>query len=984
MGQEKIEDDEIEIDFSKITNLFKSGKKEKKVEDKEDKDDEEISFDFNKVKNFFKSEKKESDDEDIAMDWGSVKGFFKKHQTLFLLLIPLFLSIFLRVQPAYLPITDDWATDTVMNGIRGQVNTQINQQYPNLPDQNKNALVNTEMGKIIKEQKGQIDQQITSLSLQFKSQLKDDEGTTYLLAIDPYFWMRKAKNVVDHGHPGDRIVDGMQWNDYMYAPLGREVSPDMLHGYFEGYMYKIISFFKRDLSLMRLAFYMPILISALSVIPAFFIVRRAGGNVGALFASTMVAVHAGFVSRTAGGFSDTDAYNVFFPLLITWIFIEAFEAKEMKKKLIFGGLSGFFVGLYSLAWTGWWYSFDFILGAIGIYLIYIVLINRKSIGLRIMDLLRKDEFKRPLFLLVIFFVSSLIFVSFFMDFAAFQNFEKGPMAFIKLKDVAVGTVWPNVYTTVAEQNPSSLPAVISQIGGKFLFFLSLMGILFTMIRKDKSRKGEFLFFGASMLWFLYIIYSLPGSLNTFLLAIAAPVIIKLFLIIKNKDTSVDMKYAALLILWFIGTIYASVKGVRYLLLLVPGFSIGFGIFAGVVYKNVSKWVSKELHINDIITKTTVFILLALLLINPIKAGYGTAVREIPSMNDAWYNALNKIDMEAAPDAIINSWWDFGHWFKMIGNRAVTFDGTSQNTPMAHWVGKSLITRDEKQAISILRMLDCGSHRAFDELDAVIQHPAESIDLLNDVILLSRTGAERRLEQAGVEDTEAVLQYTHCDPPENYYITSQDMIGKSGVWGHFGSWDFWRASMYNEVNNKNNIDGIKILMDEFEMSEEEADKIYYEIQTQDPNNWITPWPSYQGGTAGCSATEDMITCGNGLIFNRSTEEAFIPTQEGLKHLEAISIPTNDGLKIIEFSGNSVPLGAALIGKENSFSSILMSPELVGSTFTKLFFYKGHGSEYFEPFSYQRTVFGGEIFVWKVDWEGKDAYLVDEFIVQENEE
>ncbi|NQV09003.1 hypothetical protein HQ529_04085, partial [Candidatus Woesearchaeota archaeon] len=367
-----------------------------------------------------------------------------------------------------------------------------------------------------------------------------------------------------------------------------------------------------------------------------------------------------------------------------------------------------------------------------------------------------------------------------------------------------------------------------------------------------------------------------------------------------------------------------------------------------------------------------------------KAGYGTAVREIPSMNDAWYNALNKIDMEAAPDAIINSWWDFGHWFKMIGNRAVTFDGTSQNTPMAHWVGKSLITRDEKQAISILRMLDCGSHRAFDELDAVIQHPAESIDLLNDVILLSRTGAERRLEQAGVEDTEAVLQYTHCDPPENYYITSQDMIGKSGVWGHFGSWDFWRASMYNEVNNKNNIDGIKILMDEFEMSEEEADKIYYEIQTQDPNNWITPWPSYQGGTAGCSATEDMITCGNGLIFNRSTEEAFIPTQEGLKHLEAISIPTNDGLKIIEFSGNSVPLGAALIGKENSFSSILMSPELVGSTFTKLFFYKGHGSEYFEPFSYQRTVFGGEIFVWKVDWEGKDAYLVDEFIVQENEE
>jgi len=47
------------------------------------------------------------------------------------------------------------------------------------------------------------------------------------------------------------------------------------------------------------------------------------------------------------------------------------------------------------------------------------------------------------------------------------------------------------------------------------------------------------------------------------------------------------------------------------------------------------------------------------------------------MNDGWYESLTKIKQNASEDAIINSWWDFGHWFKAVGDRAVTFDGTPQ-------------------------------------------------------------------------------------------------------------------------------------------------------------------------------------------------------------------------------------------------------------------------------------------------------------------
>jgi len=133
--KEDKEDDEISIDFSKIKNIFKKkDSKSEEVKAKEDREDDEIAIDFSKIKNikniFKKSDKtgaKESD-EDISIDFKKIKDFFSRHGVLLLLIIPIFLSISLRVQPAYLPITDTWATDSVINNLRSQVSGQIYQQ----------------------------------------------------------------------------------------------------------------------------------------------------------------------------------------------------------------------------------------------------------------------------------------------------------------------------------------------------------------------------------------------------------------------------------------------------------------------------------------------------------------------------------------------------------------------------------------------------------------------------------------------------------------------------------------------------------------------------------------------------------------------------------------------------------------------------------------------------------------------------------------
>ena len=1001
-GVEK-DDDEIEIDFSKIKGFFKRKKTEKTEAKKiqaEENEDEEISFDFSKIKNIFKGKGKETaDDEDtIAIDWKKTIGLMKKYQIVLLLLIPLFLSIFLRVQSAYLPVTDDWANDAVMDNLRNQVRSQIQQNSPNLPSNFLDTQVDAQVQKLLKEQKSQIQQQIEGTSNYFKSRLQDDSGTTYLLAIDPWFWMRHARNVLNNGHPGDEIRDNMSWDNHMFAPQGRPVPPDMFHAYFEAYLYKFLSFFNKDIELMKVVFYVPVLLSALSVIPAFFITRRLGGNFGGFIGAVIVAIHPAFLSRTAGGFADTDAYNILFPLLITWFFLEALESKNFKKNIILSSLSGILVGFFAFSWGGWWFIFDFIVLSTLIYLVYYSIIHRKKLS----NFLKKAEIKNVLMVLLLFILFSGIFTSIFKGTNAFLREPiSNPLGFAKMKEVGITTVWPNVYTTVAEQNPASLNSIIDQIGmGKWLFLLiALVGIVLTTT-KLKEKKPWFII--GTLAWYVIIFGIKPQNLTTFLILISIPIVVRLTLAIIESDTEIDLKYAILLIIWLTSTIYASVKGVRFMLLLVPPFAIGFGIALGQLYRYSSKWFTKGFSINKYISNIVIILILLLIagtvpvpfspycLGSTCKQALDVSKQEIPSMNDAWYSSLTKIKQESKPDAIINSWWDFGHWFKYIGDRAVTFDGTSQNTPMAHWIGNTLLTSDEDTARGILRMLDCsGGSYAYTAVYDIIKDEPRSVDIIYQITKVDKEKAREILSKNNFKEEKIIeiMNYTHCEPPENYFITSEDMIGKSGVWSHFGSWDFDRALIYKTLKKKefqNDItSSTNFLQKRFNYSKSEAENMYYEVQgitdSQQANNWIAPWPGY-AGIIGCSKiNNETLKCSDYLI-NLSSYDIYIPTSEGKRYPKKASFQTDEDLIVKNYTEsvinmqNGRGLGTALIKNGDSYTLLQMDEALTASIFTRLFYMEGIGLKHFKKFSDERGITGGRIIVWKVDWEGKEKNVV----------
>ncbi len=900
--------------------------------------------------------------------------------TLIILSIFIF-AFYIRAQTVNLPALERSAENTVHNFYRSQISAQIDQQYPNLPQQNKDVLIAKDFQKFAKDNSKLLSGQIASASEQYKAQFRDQDGQTYLLGIDPYYYYRQTRNLLEFGTVGTEVRDGKPFDSYKPAPEGSFVDSN-LHPYFSVAVYGVMRIFS-DISLMGAFFYVGALVAALSVIPAFFIGRKVGGNVGGFFSALFISINLFFVSRTAGESSDTDAYVVLLPLLVSWVFLEALDAKSLRNKILFGILAGALVGLYAFAWSGWWFIFYFILAALLVAIVHSVVSDSWKKGSFTYD---PVLLKSRLSLFVAIVLSSGLFVALFRDVATFTAVLRRPFQFLELKAVATTKIWPNVLTTVAELNPASFDYVINNLGGEFLLVLAIVGITLTLVRKE-FRWNEFftlLFLGLGLaLGFLYWSGAAPFTILLLLALLSLAISGTLIYFTSSLSgiiSKMDLTYFFLFGIWLGAALWSTKSGVRFTLIIVPALALGAGFFCGILYRYLLAFFSEGLHIDRRISGAVLFGLLAILLIfpqNQIAMAYQQGINSVPSFNDGWYSALTSIKENSSSNAIITSWWDFGHWFKAIADRPVTFDGGSQNRPQAHWVGKLLLTPDEKVAFGILRMLDCGGNWAFDEVDKVINDIPRSVNLVNDIIVKDRDAAAAILKNHGFTSEQAagVIRYTHCTPPEAYVIASDDMIGKAGVWGHFGAWDFNRAAMAFETRALGREDALSRLQDKFNLSFDEAQQVYTEIITKDLNQWIAPWPGYLSGFNDCRSDNTSLLCiissSQGefpLIVDKATLNATIPSQDGNAPIHPRSIVFIRDGKVEERAFTpSIGLSVMLVPNGDSARAVLADALQAKSMFSQMYYYRGIGLKCFIPFEQQRQITGGMIYVYKVDWE-----------------
>jgi len=300
---------------------------------------------------------------------------------------------------------------------------------------------------------------------------------------------------VEDGHFGDIVKEGVSWDDHAIAPIGRDAElQTKVHVLVISYFYLFISLFK-DTHILFTTSYLPVLFTLFSLLFVFLITKKLSNNVGAFFATTLLSVHFMFLSRTAWGYADTDFYNVFFPLVISWIFFEAVTLKNKIYKLSAVALCALIISVYSRTWLGWWFVLGLLVGAAGMAIIY------KYFTAQISDAKSLSK------LLFVFILFNILFLSMFST-TSISFLIEAPFSFNSIKDVALSDLWPNVYTTVAELNGQSLSSVFDKIGWNFML-LSIAGALFLLInRKPHTIFGSFYL----VLWFCATFYaSTKGS-----------------------------------------------------------------------------------------------------------------------------------------------------------------------------------------------------------------------------------------------------------------------------------------------------------------------------------------------------------------------------------------------------------------------------------------------------------------------------------------
>ena len=939
-------------------------------------------------------------------------NLLKKIIPVVFILFVMWFAFFVRSGPIELNGMDARIEANVYANVKNMISSQVDAQYPNLNTVYKQEEVDKIYSKVLEsgvyEVEGQafvindiVEQNVKGV----KDAFKDENGQTYLNAIDPYHFYALSSNYLKNGHTGTSLKDGEPWIDYKLAPNGRSGTYDVpFHTWLESKLYSINGVDESSTvgEKTSVIFLIPVIFVVLSVIPIYLIIRRFSNDLFALFGSLLLVSVGTFVSRTVAGFVDTDAYVVFFPLVLVAFLIYAFMSKKKIVTSILAIFAGIAQALFLWSWSAGWFIFVFVLGALLGYLGYLMIVNLFS-RINVKEFMIKTS--NDVVTLLSFVVSSYLFTWIIIGKDIFITSYMGIKgSLVSVAGISQTKIWPNVYSSVAELNAASFNTIVNSVGGDVVFLIAMLGLVFLTIdfksssrNVDLMKRGLILF---SIVWFLMIIggnmfLSLTANYSKlFLVLLFIPVGIGLVLSLFNKNTSSKLFLTMLLGIWMAGTIYMSLNGVRFILLLAPAFAIAFAFGLYYISKVINYFVVEEFSIEK---KTWKFVygflitgIIFVMLFMPMKT-QAIAISEgtTPNFDDAWYSTMYKIRDNSSEDAIITSWWDFGHFFAAISGRGVTFDGGSQTTPQAHWVGKLLMENDEEKAIDILRMLVCGGNNAFDYMLEKSSDNTGGVKI--NKLIYSTFGEDVSVKRELIEsyeyydfsanDVDNIMAELYCENPrEDFLITSEDMVGKAGVWAHWGSWDFTRKYVHDNYNSKS-VEDIAVELDEnvslvenyvSELKAIDLKADVENIKREDLiNRWFADYPSYipiQGRYSfACEQkSESLLVCQNGISVDIVTGKVSSNFGEDVKFANLVVPNIDSTLRVVEQDALG-DVDVILIPSSNGYSVMLAQSPLGASLFTRLFYMNGFSTTHFELFDSVQSMTGVKVLTWNVNWD-----------------
>ncbi|MCP8323454.1 MAG: hypothetical protein L6N96_04680 [Candidatus Methylarchaceae archaeon HK02M2] len=528
----------------------------------------------------------------------------------------------------------------------------------------------------------------------------------YLNEFDPYYDYRITQFIVDSidekGFLG--IFDYFSLRDNMaWYPEGRDVAPTSQGGLqFAGAILFVLfkSLFGVNISLYDFLVLFPVFFGALTIFAIFLLIRKIAGTGAGLLSSLILATSPTIISRGNLGWYKSEPLALFLAILSAYLFLSIFSLKVTKTGLTWRAiLSGLLLGYANLSWGGSQYFF----GVMGLLLLISpfleVDLKRVIYGGSIFvssSLITSAAFPRPGPDIIFGLQGMVLFAGLAFPVLAFyiknitkpKNYRKVlitaliALSLFGLLVMSLGIVsgLSGRYLTAIFPFQKSGDALVESVAEhqtptSATFFVSYWILIplaafgaFQMLRKRTMVSAYSLILGITA---IYIASSFSRLMVYSSIAIAVLASIgfsELFLSLLKPKDQIGKKRR---MIHGIGSEMKIVSAAGLIILLALSFS---------------PWVNWGAQYDS---PTSISI--SALQYNPGE----------PQTD--WLEALTWIRENTPEDAIIISWWDYGYWITIMGNRTTLADNATINSTRIAQIGR-LFLSNEVEAKEIIDQL----------------------------------------------------------------------------------------------------------------------------------------------------------------------------------------------------------------------------------------------------------------------------------------
>jgi len=495
-----------------------------------------------------------------------------------------------------------------------------------------------------------------------------------LTEFDPFFNYRATAFMIENG-----FSSYLEWHDDLsWHPYGRAISADsqvMLHAS-TATLYQI---FGMGSTLYDFTIMFPVVISSLTTVIIFALVRTIGGTTAGLLASLFFAVSPIIIMRGTLGWFKSEPLGLFYGFLAAYLLISAIKSDKGKVSVakIVGAAILLSIGISS------WGGIQFFILPIGLFFIAL-------------PFLRKDN--KFIILASVVFVSIFFLTTESLDRIFQASSDVQPIGFISSLNgiFIIGSTAFLIACTIIRKvlNKAQLRYGLALLGGAIIAGIAIVssGVISLPPFRYLNAANPFLITSDILTDSVSEHATTTTDISFYMMSVLMIFAgIGAWLLFQKKvNNSFNIKYemaAFALIIGFIG-IYFSSAFVRLEI---------FGSISVIILSSlgVSIMISKILkteHVrNSHITKISFLAIIVALLMVPMaypeKLNWSNHNEGIPpvilnsgtqfntSTND-WSDAMQWLNENTSEDAVIAAWWDYGYWITTLSERKTLADNAT--------------------------------------------------------------------------------------------------------------------------------------------------------------------------------------------------------------------------------------------------------------------------------------------------------------------